>query len=511
MRIVSSALALVLMLSVPFVAQTKRVTGSDEQRTASRFESLRKSPPEMLAFVRAMPKGGDLHMHLTGAIYAESFVQWAALNDYCYNVKTLILAKPPCDTTDLNTIKNAAANPALYRQLIDAWSMRNWQYSGQSGHDHFFDAFLKFGLATRDQTGGMLAQVAARAARGNVLYLEVMLTPDSGAASDIGTDVGWNGNAADTLSRLKSKGIANAVSTGVKNLQNAEAEKNRLLKCGTSEADVGCAVTIRYIAQVPRADTPERVFAQMVAGFEWSSAPNSKVVAVNLVQPEDWIVPMQDFVLHMSMLSYLRSIYPRAHITLHAGELAPGIVPPEGLTYHIRSSVLIGGAERIGHGVSVMNEKDPYDLLSELARRKVMIEICLTSNDIILGIKGANHPLATYIKYGVPVALATDDEGVSRSEMSQEYLRAALEQNLGYLQLKKMARTSLQYAFLPGASLWSDADRFTPVNSCAQDLQKRAVISERCKQFLASSEKAKLQWHLEEDFAKFESSKRQVR
>src|SRR5689334_22566136 len=113
MRIVSSALALVLMLSVPFVAQTKRVTGSDEQRTASRFESLRKSPPEMLAFVRAMPKGGDLHMHLTGAIYAESLVQWAALNDYCYNVKTLILAKPPCDTTDLNTVKNAAANPAL--------------------------------------------------------------------------------------------------------------------------------------------------------------------------------------------------------------------------------------------------------------------------------------------------------------------------------------------------------------------------------------------------------------
>ena len=101
-----------------------------------------------------------------------------------------------------------------------------------------------------------------------------------------------------------------------------------------------------------------------------------------------------------------------------------------------------------------MSETEPFELLKDMARRHVMVEICLTSNDLILGIHGAAHPLSTYIQFGVPVALATDDEGVSRSEISREFLKAAEEQGLGYLQFKTMARTSLQFAFLPGASLW---------------------------------------------------------
>ncbi|HYJ45367.1 MAG TPA: hypothetical protein VEV81_02055, partial [Pyrinomonadaceae bacterium] len=196
--------------------------------------------------------------------------------------------------------------------------------------------------------------------------------------------------------------------------------------------------------------------------------------------------------------------YPRAHITLHAGELSPGVVPPDGLTFHIRDSVMKGHAERIGHGVDIMHEDDPYGLLKELAQRNVMIEICLSSNDLILGIRKEQHPLATYIEYGVPVALATDDEGVSRSEISREFLKAAEEQGLGYLQLKTMARTSLQYAFLPGASIWSDARRFTPVAECAEDIRGSGRSTESCQQYLARSEKAQLQWKLEQEFKLFE-------
>ena len=55
------------------------------------------------------------------------------------------------------------------------------------------------------------------------------------------------------------------------------------------------------------------------------------------------------------------------HISLHAGELAPGMVPPDGLTYHIRLAVEQGEAERIGHGVDVMYEDRPYELLKEMA------------------------------------------------------------------------------------------------------------------------------------------------
>jgi hypothetical protein len=101
-----------------------------------------------------------------------------------------------------------------------------------------------------------------------------------------------------------------------------------------------------------------------------------------------------------------------------------------------------------------------------------MVEICLSSNDLILGISGPRHPLATYLEYGVPVALATDDEGVSRSEISLEFLKATEDHGLGYLQLKAMARNSLQYAFIVGESLWRDGRKFLPVAQCARDVEE---------------------------------------
>jgi adenosine deaminase len=213
---------------------------------------------------------------------------------------------------------------------------------------------------------------------------------------------------------------------------------------------------------------------------------------------------MQNFSLHMQMLSFLRPLYPQAHISLHAGELAPGMAPPDGLTFHIRDSVMVARAERIGHGVDILHESDPYELLREMARRNVLVEICLSSNDLILGVSGPQHPLATYMKYGVPVALATDDEGVSRSEISREFLKAAEDQGLGYLQLKTMARNSLQYAFISGGSIWSDAHTFVSITQCRQDISVMKLTSSACRQYVGGSEKARLQWKLEEKFTDFE-------
>jgi adenosine deaminase len=501
--------ALVLLsCSIATQAQStgSRNTGSDsEQKTARYFESIRKSPPRMFSFLKAMPKGGDLHSHLSGAVYAESYVQWAAAKGLCVTQATMAISQPPCDQAAGKQPASAAlTNSVLYRQLIDAMSMRNWQYSGQNGHDHFFDAFGKFGGAT---FGQMLAEVSSRAAKGHVSYLELMLTPDNGRSSVIGAQVGWDGDFEGTLGKLKRSGIDDAAAIGVKTLQEAEAEKNSLLKCGTPQADPGCAVTIRYVSQVSRGSALGAVFAQMVTGFALANDPNSKVVALNLVQPEDSLPSMQNFSVQMEMLNFLKPRYPKAHITLHAGELAPGVVPPEGLTFHIRDSVMKGHAERIGHGVDIMYEDDPYGLLKELARRNVMIEICLTSNDTILGIRKEQHPLNIYLEYGVPVALATDDEGVARSEISREYLKAAEEHGLGYIQLKTMARTSLQHAFLPGGSLWADARKFIPVAQCARDVSMTSEASNACKQYVAASEKASLQWKLEQALKSFESQR----
>jgi hypothetical protein len=303
---------------------------------------------------------------------------------------------------------------------------------------------------------------------------------------------------------LKSNGIDAAVPLSIKNLNDQEAEKDRILKCGTPQADPGCAVVIRYVAQVARGSALGPVFAQMVTGFALSNDPNSKIVALNLVQGEDGLSSMQNFSVHMQMLQFLRPLYPRAHLSLHAGELAPGIVPPDGLSFHIRDSVMIAQANRIGHGVDVMHETNADGLLKEMAKRRVMVEVCLTSNDVILGVSGSQHPLTTYLKYGVPVALATDDEGVSRSEISREYLRAVEDQKLDYAQLKAMARNSLEYSFVAGASLWIDAKKTVPVSQCSSDLTTMKLSSGSCRQFIDGSEKAKLQWKLEEQLREFE-------
>lgn len=501
-------LSCVLTLSAqPAVNSSK----ASEQRTASYFDSIRKSPPKQLAFLLKMPKGGDLHNHLSGAVYAEHYIEWAAENGLCVNNRTMALTVPAapskCEQEE-SPATTALTNSVLYRQMIDAWSMRNWQLSGQSGHDHFFDAFGIFGPATYNNSGRMLAEAVKSAARGKVSYVELMLTPDGTptgvVSSQIGQKVGWDGNFESTLSKLKANGIESAAGVGVKNLQAMEAEKNQLLKCGTPQADAGCAITIRYVAQVSRNSSLAQVFAQMVTGLALANDPQSKVVATNLVQAEDGLNSMQNLSLHMQMLKFLRPLYPRARVTLHAGELAPGIVPPGGLSFHIRESVMVAQAERIGHGVDIMHETDPFELLKEMARRNVMVEICLSSNDLILGISGSRHPLATYLEYGVPVALATDDEGVARSEISMEFLKAAEDQGLGYLQLKTMARNSLQYAFVAGQSLWSDGRRFVPAAQCARDVEDMKLTSNRCREFLAANEKAKLQWQLEQDFNVFE-------
>jgi adenosine deaminase len=219
--------------------------------------------------------------------------------------------------------------------------------------------------------------------------------------------------------------------------------------------------------------------------------------------PEDWYVPIHDFNQHMAMLDYLHGVYPKVHISLHAGELAMGLVKPEDLAFHIRASVERGHAERIGHGVDVMLEKDPIGLMKEMAAHNVLVEINLTSNDQILGLSGDAHPLPVYMKYGVPVAISTDDEGVARSDMTHEYVRAVEGYRLPYTELKRMTRQSLEHSFLPGKSLWAETKAaFHPVAPCAPDFGGKPTHA--CTEFLAASERAREQWRLESEFSKFE-------
>jgi adenosine deaminase len=484
---------------------------SAEERTARYLESIRHQPSLALAFLREMPKGGDLHNHLSGSIYAESWIDFAADDGLCVDRTTSILIAPPCDAscerfTSKPAVRCAYGDHVLYNSMIDAWSMRNWNPGEESGHDHFFATFDKFSLASHNHTGDEIAEAASRAAEDNLQFLELMHTADGGQAAQLGIKTGWDDHLPELRDKLLSAGIKDIVTATREKLDNDQSKMRARLKCGLPDASPGCDVTVRYLYQVLRGLPPEAVFAQMVLGFELASS-DPRFVGVNLVQPEDWYVPMHDFELHMKMLDYLHEIYPKVHISLHAGELAFGLVPPEGVTFHIRDSVERGHAERIGHGADIMNEHDPIGLMREMAERNVLVEICLTSNDVILGIAGNDHPLPIYMNYGVPVALATDDEGVSRSDMTHEYLRAVeTYDSISYRDLKHMARLSLEHSFLPGVSVWADTTNFRMVSACAASAAEKGSLAcpLACQRFLAGSERARMQWKLEEAFAKFE-------
>jgi adenosine deaminase len=483
---------------------------SAEQKTSRYLDSIRKQPSLLLAFLHDVPKGADLHNHLDGAIYAEDLIDFAASDNFCVDRTTSQLLGAPCDSCEKYTAKPAArcayADHVLYNQIIDAWSMRNWRPGDESGHDHFFATFDKFVLTADNHVAEAISTVTDRAAREHVQYIEFMHTADGMASAQLGMKLGWDSKAdfAKMREQLLSSGLKEIAAATSKTLAEDTAKARSELKCDTADPPPGCAVTVRYLYQVLRGLPREAVFAQIVLGFELAST-DPRFVGLNLVMPEDWYVPIHDFNLHMAMLDYLHGVYPKVHISLHAGELAMGLVKPEDLAFHIRASVEHGHAERIGHGVDVMLEKDAIGLLKEMAERNVLVEINLTSNDQILGVSGDDHPLPVYVKYGFPVALSSDDEGVARSDMSHEYLRAVQGYGLPYTELKRMTRQSIEHSFLPGDTLWASTKIvFRPVTACASDILGAEKPSATCATFLAANEHAREQWKLESEFAMFE-------
>ena len=504
LSIITSGILLIRFFPAREAPPPSNTVPNSEQRTERYFQSVRNQPERLQAFLKSMPKGADLHTHLSGAVYAETFVSWAAQTGTCVDPSTFTLSQQ-CNKTQVKLSKNLSKNdPVFYRKLIDAWSTRNWEHSGKSGHDQFFATFGRWGTLTV-RAGEMLAEVRSRAAEGNVSYLEIMITPDGGESRKMADGLNWQESFSEMRQQLLKAGlIEKVVAVGKHTLDQAEQKANEELRCGQPQSNKGCDVEVRYIFQVGRTNSAAQVFAQMLAAFEIANH-DSRVVGLNLVQPEDNPVAMRDFRLQMQMLDYFRSIYSRARITLHAGELAPGLVPPEGLLFHIRESVLVGHAERIGHGVDLMHETDMDQLLREMVARNVMVEICLTSNDVVLGVRGEKHPLRKYLAAGVPVALATDDEGVARSEITREYLKAVEDHNLGYLELKRMARTSLDHAFISGDSIWKNFHTSELTPACSADRPESEVLSAQCHQFLNSNKKAALQWRLEKSLHSFEA------
>lgn len=518
----SRVLILSLLFAAPALSQTKPPSpaakqASSERRAEINLETARQNPLQLRHFLLGMPKGADLHNHLSGAVYAESWIRVAAEDQLCVDVAKLAFAKPQASSSSDSEqpacgegkVPASAAYQGqhLYDALVDAFSMRGFvPSSGVTAHDHFFDTFAKFGGTSHRHLGEWIDEVASRAAAQNEQYLELMHTPDFNHTAAISREITWSDDFSHLRDDLLARGLRDDVPLAKTSLDQAEALRANLEHCGQPDAAPACHVQTRYLCQILRGFPKEQVFAQSLLCFELVSA-DARFVGINLVMPEDGYTSMADYALHMRIIGFLHGLYPKVHISLHAGELVPGLVPYEGLCCHIRLAVEVAHAERIGHGVDIMYENKPHILLREMAVKHVMVETNLTSNDVILGVSGQDHPFPLYRMFGVPVALSTDDEGVSRIDLTHEFVRAVQTYDLHYADFKRLARTSLEHSFLPGPSLWNAPDEFTHViAACSQDSSGPDSPSPRCAAFLRTSEKAQQQWELERRFHIFEST-----
>ncbi|NUR25389.1 MAG: adenosine deaminase [Catenulispora sp.] len=496
------------LITTGVAAQARAVASTSNPTAAERLvdgylDQIRGDAAGLRNFFYALPKGGDLHNHLSGAASTELLLRLAVQDGLCID-GTDTAVPGPCPS-GARPAADTDRDPAFHDEVIRAWSMQDFVAGAESGHDHFFNAFGKFGEASWRHPGTLLGEVADTAAKQNQSYLETMITPASSKAAALAAKVGFDPDFAAMRAKLMADGALDAVVASAR--QDADAgmaEFQTVDHCGTPQATPGCSLTIRFVSQVSRGSNPARVFTQMLVAMQLASV-DPRFVAVNLVQPEDSQPSLENYSLQMRMLDYLHPLYPKAHITLHAGELTPELVSPADLAFHIREAVNVGHAERIGHGVDVAWEKDAQQLLEDLAAKNVAVEVPLSSNEQILRVAGDNHPLPLYREYGVPVVLATDDQGISRIDVSGEYQKAATRYQLHYWELKGLARNSLDYAFVPGQSLWAGPDRTLPVAECRSFFIADYGLP-TCKTFLAANPKAALEAKQEQAFAAFEST-----
>jgi hypothetical protein len=447
------------------------------QYYAAMIEGVSPNVAGLTLMMTLMPKGGDIHHHYSGSLYAETFLDWVKEKGFCVwkqdnpqrkgAFKFTIERKPEELTEDAkpNCLRVDdildSANNAFYHQLLLTWSDKDfYNHSQQQAppDQHFFDTFFYINPISAAHPAKGLQLLKARAIAENVQYIETMLsrppaTRNEALAGPINALTSASGDAdvQAALARFHDylsadPGTRQAIERFLASVETAAS--------GIDDKDF----RMRFQTYVTRNDPPATVFSGLYSSFVAANA-GGKVVGVNIVGPENLPVSMRDYGLHMRMFAFLKQKFPGVKLSLHAGELTLGMVPPEGLRHHIREAVEIAGALRIGHGVDIAHEQDSTGLLRLMRERKVAVEINLTSNEFILGVKGDAHPILLYRHAGVPFVISTDDSGVSRNNLSAEYVLYATRYRPNYDALKETVFNSIRMSFLTDAEKASELTR----------------------------------------------------
>jgi adenosine deaminase CECR1 len=397
------------------------------------FEEVKATatPAQMYRFLYALPKGGDLHNHLPGAVRSEWFWDAAMAEEprgYVYYTRVRIENCAPYGHDEFGPAKALllfktiqassyqsldACGKSEFKRLQDldprereAWlnSMRLDQ--SYEGRNEFFDAIWDR-INDLLRNPHLIADILLRNMQAfgleGVVYLETQQGVQ-GAVKPDGSPYSIEETVAIFRQLLSSP---QAKATGVEvRFQNA------LLRF-TPDAEQRLrdlyAITDRY---------------------------RDLYVGVNMVGRED---NEKGYPLRfLPVMRELRHKYPDINLSIHAGE-------SDEPNFHIRDTLLLG-AQRIGHGVNLIT--DPETML-RMRNGPYLVEINLISNLLLEYVDSySQHPFPEYLRTGIPVALSTDDRGMWDSNMTDEFFVAVREFNLSWEEIVKLGRNSLQYSFL---------------------------------------------------------------
>lgn len=512
-----SAISLLFLITIVFLTQSAERSRSHRTCTTcgveKAFQLAKQSDPELISFIRTMPKGGDLHNHLSGATYAEYLLLSAKQQGLGYNVESRkFVSNSNLSSSGSISVDSLIRNTVLCSQFFDTYSMRGWYPNTTNGHDLFFNTFNYMGTANRLQPE-MLAEVISRNIYQNVQHLEIMtscvprsvvnayLTAVSDSLFEVIERAPVDSTAfflAKAFTFLKPLLIREDLNRKIQDytVDSIFIPTKKILSELYGITNPDSLISVKFIYQLSRNNTLKNVFCNAILAAQ-ASRINNDIAALNMVQAEDDVRSLTHFDKQMEILHFLYTTFPARNCALHAGELVLNGSPVEPMRNRIAKSITRGHAQRIGHGISVAWEDSLPSLLDLMAKKTVAVEICLSSNESILGVAGRMHPISLYIGAGVPITINTDDEGVSRSNLTMEYLKAVQRYNLSYEKLKEIVRNSLEYSFLSGESLFHD-----------HNYLKKKKDPHTLK---GNSEKMRRQIALEEAFEKFETQFRPVK
>jgi adenosine deaminase len=397
-------------------------------RINSWFESCKSSEQELIAFLHKMPKGADLHNHPSGAIDAEDVIRLAAEQGLYYDrdnrrFTAELPTGPYWSPGDFTDPTKTQVNPA-YSEVMNDLTMRtvdteaNRDAEGRIGHDHFFDYFTA--IHEVDIPKDMLIEKLIReAVSQRIAYLELMTTYNT-----------------------------------PEDVQRIEELKEQVLAEAQEEDGVVWHLEINYIASLSRTVPLDQFEAQLANATAKYYTPDLKVAGITILAPEDNPIALRDYDAQMDLIdaAYAKSLEEHPdnplRFSLHAGELTLENAPYSVLSTRLSDTLERGHAVRVDHGAAIAWDNEVYELLTRMREENIGVTVCLTSNEGILDEDAFRSQFALYRSHDVPVSLATDDEGIVRTNLTAEYAKAVQWFDLSYPELRELAQTGIRISLL---------------------------------------------------------------